>query len=158
MAIADHVAHAHRAHGPSLNRLALSATLHCLSGCATGEVLGLVIGTAAGWSTAATIATAVALAFAFGYAFTVAPLLRSGLGLRRALKIALAADTVSITVMEIVDNAAMLLIPGAITAGLTSPLFWGSMAASLALAAIAVFPINRWLIARGGGHAHVHHH
>lgn len=150
--------HAHHHHQPSLNRLAVSATLHCLTGCAIGEVLGMVLGTAWGWSNAATIALAVGLAFVFGYALTMLPLLRSGLALRAALGLALAADTASITLMEIVDNAVMLLIPGAMHAPLSSPLFWGSLAFALAVAGVAAFPLNRWLIARGRGHAVVHAH
>ena len=144
----------------SLNRTALLATLHCLSGCATGEVLGLVIGTALGWSTLATIALAVALAFLFGYAFTLGPLRRSGLPMQQALRLALAADTASIALMEIVDNGVMLVIPGAMDAPVTAPLFWGTMALSLIVAGVAAFPLNRWLIARGKGHAvaHAHHH
>lgn len=157
---AGHVPHAHQGHGTatSLNRLALSATLHCLTGCAIGEVLGLVIGTALGWGTIETIALAVGLAFLFGYAFTTVPLLRAGLPVRTALGLAFAADTASITIMELVDNAVMLLIPGAMTAGLASPLFWGSLVVALAIAAAAAFPVNRWLIARGRGHAAVHQH
>ncbi len=142
----------------ALSRLALSATLHCLTGCGIGEVLGLVIGTALGWGTVATIALAVGLAFFFGYLLAMLPLLRSGLGLRAALRIALAADTVSITVMEIVDNAVMLAVPGAMDAPLTSLLFWGPLAGALIVAAIVVYPVNRWLIARGRGHALVHAH
>lgn len=155
-----HAGHAHRhaGAGASLNRLAWSATLHCLTGCAIGEVLGLVIGTALGWSTLATIALAVGLAFLFGYAFTTVPLLRAGMTVRAALGLALAADTASITIMEVVDNGVMLLIPGAMDAGLGDPLFWGSLAVALALAAAAAFPVNRWLIARGRGHAVVHGH
>jgi hypothetical protein len=143
-----------------LTRLAMSATLHCLTGCAIGEVLGMVIGTALGWSDGATIALAVALAFFFGYSLTIAPVLRSGLPLKAAIGVALAADTLSITVMEIVDNAIMLLIPGAMDAGLTSPLFWGSLAVALAIAFVVTVPVNRWLIGRGRGHAVVHqyHH
>jgi hypothetical protein len=157
---ADHAPHAHHGHGAgtSLNRLALSATLHCLTGCAIGEVLGLVIGTALGWGTIETIALAVGLAFLFGYAFTTVPLLRAGLPVRAALGLALAADTASITIMELVDNAVMLLIPGAMEAGLAAPLFWGSLVVALAIAAAAAFPVNRWLIARGRGHAVVHQH
>ena len=139
-----------------LTRLAVSATLHCLTGCAIGEVLGMVIGTALGWSDGATIALAVALAFFFGYALTVAPVLRSGLPLRTALKVAFAADTLSITVMEIVDNGIMLAVPGAMDAGLTSLLFWGSLAFALAVAFVVTVPVNRWLISRGRGHAVVH--
>ena len=144
-------------HG-SLDALALSATLHCLTGCAIGEVLGMVIGTATGLGDLATIALAVALAFLFGYALTMRPMLKSGLALGAAAKLALAADTASITIMEIVDNAIMLAIPGAMSAGLGSVLFWGSLAFSLAVAGIAAFPVNRWLIARGRGHAVVHAH
>jgi hypothetical protein len=141
-----------------LNRLALSATLHCLTGCGIGEVLGMVIGTALGWGNLPTLALAVALAFAFGYALTLLPLLRAGLGLRTALGLALAADTASIAVMEAVDNAVMVAVPGAMEAGLADPLFWGSLALALAAAAVAAFPVNRWLIARGRGHAVVHAH
>jgi Domain of unknown function (DUF4396) len=142
-----------------LNRTAWSATLHCLTGCAIGEVLGMVIGTALGWSNVPTIALAVVLAFCFGYALTLRPLL-SAMPFAAALRLALAADTASITVMEIVDNVIMLVIPGAMDAGLASVLFWASLAFSLAVAAVAAFPVNRWLIARGRGHAvvHAHHH
>jgi hypothetical protein len=142
----------------SLNRLAFSATAHCLTGCAIGEVLGLVIGTVLGWGTVATIALAVVLAFFFGYSLTMLPLLRSGLTLATVLPIAFAADTLSITVMEIVDNFIILVIPGAMEAGLGSLLFWGSLAFALAVAFVAAFPVNRWLIARGKGHAVVHEH
>jgi hypothetical protein len=146
------------AHGVSLNRLAFTATTHCLTGCAIGEVLGMVIGTALGWSNVATIATAVVLAFLFGYGLTMLPLLRSGLAVGAVLKLALAADTVSITIMEIVDNLVMVVIPGAMHAGLDEALFWGSLGAALAIAGAAAFPVNRWLIARGRGHAVVHSH
>jgi Domain of unknown function (DUF4396) len=139
-----------------LDRLALMATLHCLTGCAIGEVLGLVIGTALGWSDAATIALAVGLAFLFGYSFTGVPLLRSGLPWATVAPIALAADTVSIAVMEIVDNTVVVLIPGAMDAGLDGPLFWGALALALAAAFAAAYPVNRTLIARGRGHARVH--
>jgi hypothetical protein len=132
--------------------------LHCLTGCAIGEVLGLVIGTALGWGNVATIALAVVLAFFFGYSLTMLPLLRSGLALGAAIPLALAADTLSIAVMEIVDNAVMLVVPGAMEAGLASPLFWGSLAFALAVAFVAAFPVNRYLIARGRGHAVVHEH
>jgi len=142
----------------SLNRLAASATTHCLTGCAIGEVLGLVIGTALGWRTVPTIALAIALAFFFGYLLTSIPLLRSGLPLGEIVPIALAADTVSIAVMEIVDNAIILIIPGAMDAGLDSALFWGSLAFALAVAWVVAFPVNRYLIARGRGHAVVHEH
>ena len=140
----------------SLNRLAFSATAHCLTGCAIGEVLGLVIGTILGWGTFATIVLAVVLAFFFGYSLTMLPLLRSGLALGTVLPIAFAADTLSITVMEIVDNLIILVIPGAMEAGLGSLLFWGSLAFALAVAFVAAFPVNRWLISRGKGHAVVH--
>src|ERR671911_60751 len=144
----------------SLNRTAFSATLHCLTGCAIGEVLGIVIGTALGWGNVATIALAVVLAFFFGYSLTMIPLLRSGLALATTLPFAFASDTLSITVMEIVDNAIMLVVPGAMEAGPGSFLFWGSLAFALAVAFVAAFPVNRWLIARGKGHAVVHeyHH
>jgi uncharacterized membrane protein (Fun14 family) len=140
----------------SLNRIAASATLHCLTGCSIGEVLGLVIGTALGWGNAPTIALAVVLAFLFGYALTMLPLLRSGLPVRNALRLALLSDTASIALMELVDNVIMLSIPGAMEASLASPLFWVSMAAALGIAGFAAFPLNRWLIARGRGHAVVH--
>ncbi len=144
----------------SLNMTAFSATLHCLTGCAIGEVLGMVIGTALGWSDFATIALAVVLAFFFGYLLTMLPLLRSGLALASALPLAFASDTLSIAIMEIVDNAIMLVIPGAMEAGLGSFLFWGSLAFALAVAFVVAFPVNRYLIARGLGHAVVHeyHH
>jgi len=150
--------HRHHADSPSLNRLAASATTHCMTGCAIGEVLGLVIAQAAGWGTAASIAIAVVLAFCFGYLLTMLPLLRSGMRFGTATGLALAADTASITVMEIVDNAIMLVIPGAMSAGLASMLFWGSLVIALGIAWVAAFPVNRWLIARGRGHAAVHRH
>ncbi len=142
----------------SLNRLAASATTHCMTGCAIGEVLGLVIATAAGWGTAASIGLAVILAFFFGYSLTMLPLLRSGMTFAAASGLALAADTASITVMEIVDNVIMVFIPGAMDSGLGSWLFWGSLALALGVAWIAAFPVNRWLIARGTGHAKLHAH
>ena len=164
----DQMDHQHMHHDPalsqadaastSLNRLAFTATVHCLSGCAVGEVLGLVIGTALGWATVPTIALAVGLAFLFGYAFTMIPLLRAGLAFGAVLKLALAADTVSVLIMEIVDNAIMLVIPGAMDAGLGSALFWGSLAVALVIAGAVAFPVNRWLIARGKGHAVIHQH
>jgi hypothetical protein len=141
----------------STSRLALQATLHCLTGCGIGEVLGLVVATALGWGNAASIALAVVLAFVFGYSLTLRPLVGE-LPLRRALGLALAADTLSITVMEIVDNATVLVVPGAMDAGLLDPLFWGTLAVGLAIAFVAAFPANRWLIARGRGHAVVHAH
>jgi hypothetical protein len=142
----------------SLNRTAFSATVHCLTGCAIGEVLGMIIGTALGWGDYQTIVLAIVLAFLFGYSLTMLPLLRSGLVLGAAVPLALASDTISIAVMEIVDNAIMLLIPGAMEAGLTNALFWGSLAAALVIAGAVAFPVNRWLIARGRGHAVVHQH
>jgi hypothetical protein len=147
--------HSHHTH-QSLDRTALAATLHCLLGCAIGEVAGLVIGTALGWSNGATIALAVALAFLSGFALTAIPFLRRGYPLRQALRIAFAADVASITIMELVDNAIMLAIPGAMDAPLDSLHFWASMAAALVVAGVAAYPVNRWLIARGRGHAVVH--
>ena len=140
--------------------MAAQATLHCLTGCAIGEVLGMVIGTAAGLPDAATVVLSIALAFAFGYALTMRGVLRSGLPFRRALQVALAADTVSIAVMEVVDNAVIVAVPGAMDAGLASALFWLSLAGSLAIAFVATTPVNRWMIGRGKGHAvvHAHHH
>jgi hypothetical protein len=143
---------------PSLNRLALSATIHCLTGCGIGEVLGLVIATQLGWHDVPAIALAIVLAFVFGYGLTLRPLLSSGMALRSALGLAFAADTLSITVMEIVDNAILLVIPGAMDAGITDILFWGSLAIALAVAGVAAYPVNRWLIAHGRGHAVVHEH
>jgi hypothetical protein len=142
----------------NLNRLAFSATVHCLTGCAIGEVLGMIIGTALGWGDYETIALAVVLAFFFGYSLTMLPLLRGGLALAAAIPLALASDTISIAVMEIVDNAIMLWIPGAMEAGLTNLLFWGSLTAALLIAGAIAYPVNRWLIARGKGHAVVHQH
>jgi hypothetical protein len=142
----------------SLNRTAFSATLHCLTGCAIGEVLGIVIGTALGWSNVATIGLAIVLAFFFGYGLTILPLVRSGMALGAVLPLAFASDTLSITVMEIVDNLIIVVIPGAMDAGLGSLLFWGSLAFALAVAFVAAFPVNRYLISRGKGHAVVHKH
>jgi Domain of unknown function (DUF4396) len=141
-----------------LNRLAFSATVHCLTGCAIGEVLGLVVATALGLGDAASIAIAVVLAFFFGYSLTLLPLLRSGTALAAALGLALVSDTLSILVMEIVDNAIVLAVPGAMDAGLDTLLFWGSLTAALAVAFLAAFPVNRMLIRRGKGHAVVHAH
>ena len=154
------IAASHESHGPpvSLNRSAFAATWHCLTGCAIGEVLGLVIATALGWGNAASIGLAIVLAFAFGYFMTLRPLVRSGLPLHKAARIALAADTVSIAVMEIVDNGFVLLVPGAMQAGLGDFLFWWSLAVGLFIAFWAAFPVNRALIARGRGHAAVHAH
>ena len=148
------MSHASDAHAQaSLNRAAFSATTHCLTGCAIGEVLGMVIATALGWGNTASIAISIVLAFFFGYALTLGPLLRAGVPLRRALPLAFASDTASITVMEIVDNAFILLVPGAIDAGLGQALFWWSLGLSLVIAFVVAFPLNRWLIARGRGHA-----
>jgi hypothetical protein len=143
---------------PSLDVLALAATVHCLTGCAIGEVLGMVLGTALGWSNGATVAASILLAFAFGYALTSLPLVRSGMPLRRVAPLAFASDTLSIATMEVVDTVIVLVIPGALAAGLTDPLFWGSLAAALVLAGTAAYPVNRRLIARGKGHAIAHGH
>ncbi|MEA2513131.1 MAG: hypothetical protein QOF33_2131 [Thermomicrobiales bacterium] len=145
-------------YGTSLRRLAFSATVHCLTGCAIGEVLGMVIGTALGWGDVETIVLAVVLAFFFGYSLTMRPLLAAGVAFAQAARLALAADTISIAIMEIVDNAIMLAIPDAMGAGLDAPLFWGSLAFALAIAFVAAFPVNMWLIGRGRGHAVVHGH
>jgi hypothetical protein len=136
--------------------MAAQATLHCLTGCAIGEVLGMIIGTALNWSNLATVVLAIALAFVFGYALTVRGVLRSGLDLRSALKVALAADTASIAVMEVIDNTVVLLVPGAMDAGLGSWLFWAALALSLAVAFVVTTPFNKWMIGRGRGHAVVH--
>ena len=142
----------------NLNPMALSATLHCLTGCAIGEVTGMVIGTALGLGNWETVLLAVTLAFASGYAMTMFPLLRAGFTFKRAAGLALAADTASVSIMEVVDNAIMLAIPGAMDAALSDALFWGSLAVALVLAGVAAYPVNRWLIARGRGHAVVHGH
>ena len=132
--------------------------MHCLTGCAIGEVLGVAIGTALGWGNFETIVLAIVLAFFFGYSLTMLPLIRGGLALAAALPIAFASDTISIAIMELVDNAIILAIPGAMEAGLADPLFWSSLAVALLVAGVAAFPANRWLIARGRGHAVVHAH
>ncbi|EHR48504.1 hypothetical protein SacmaDRAFT_0192 [Saccharomonospora marina XMU15] len=163
---ADHADHAHHgSHGhhgshPATWGVAASATLHCLTGCAVGEILGMVIGTALGWNAAATIVLAVALAFFFGYAFSMRGVLRAGVGFKQALKVALAADTVSIAVMEIVDNGVMVAVPGAMEAGLGTVLFWGALAFAFLVAFLITMPVNKWLIGRGRGHAvaHAYHH
>jgi hypothetical protein len=158
-------AHEHHGHGHhhelptsgrALDLVALSATLHCLTGCAIGEIVGMIIGTALGFSDLGTIALAIALAFVFGYSLTSLPLLRAGLALGAVIPIALASDTISIGIMEIVDNAILVAIPGAMEAGLEDLLFWGSLAVALAIAGMAAYPANRWLIARGKGHVAVH--
>lgn len=143
-------------HGAALTGVALSATLHCLTGCALGEVAGMAIGTALGFSDLGTIALAVALAFLFGYTLTSLPLLRAGLALSAVVPIALASDTLSIALMEVVDNAIMLLVPGAMEAGIGDVLFWGSLSFALVVAGAVAFPLNRWLISRGKGHTAVH--
>jgi uncharacterized protein DUF4396 len=157
----DATAHAHHHHemptqGRALTAVAISATLHCLTGCALGEIAGVAIGTAAGFSNGATIALAIALAFLFGYGLTSLPLLRAGLALSAVIPIALASDTLSIATMELVDNAIILAIPGAMEAGLDSLLFWGSLSFALFVAGLIAMPVNRWLIARGKGHVAVH--
>jgi uncharacterized protein DUF4396 len=151
----DHTTHGH-GDGTSLNRSAVQATLHCLTGCAIGEVLGMVIATALGWGNTASIGISVVLAFAFGYALTLGPILRAGVPVRRAARLTVASDTVSIATMELVDNAFVLIVPGALAAGLADGLFWWSLAVSLAIAFVITVPVNRWLIARGRGHAVVH--
>jgi hypothetical protein len=153
---AEHHHHELPTEGSALSAVALSATLHCLTGCAIGEVLGMVIGTALGFSDWGTVALAVVLAFLFGYTLTSLPLFRAGLSLGAVVPIAFASDTLSIAVMEIVDNALMLVIPGAIDAGVGDVLFWGSLSVALVIAGLFAFPVNRWLIARGKGHAVVH--
>jgi len=142
--------------GKSLNALSFSATVHCLTGCAIGEIAGLAIGTALGFSNLGTIVLAVILAFFFGYGLTSLPLLRSGMPLGEVMPIAFASDTLSITTMEIIDNLVVLAVPGAMDAGLDSLLFWGSLAFALIVAGLIAWPVNRWLIARGKGHAVVH--
>ncbi|MBA5223778.1 DUF4396 domain-containing protein [Streptomyces griseoaurantiacus] len=155
----DHASHGGmHSHGLSDWGTAARATAHCLTGCALGEVAGMVIGTAAGLHNAATVVLSIALAFVFGYALTMRGVLRAGLPLRRAAKLALAADTVSIAVMELIDNTVMVGVPGAMTAGLSDPLFWGALAFSLVLAFLVTLPVNRWMIGRGKGHAVVHAH
>lgn len=160
MEAATHAGHDHQhampTSGRALTQVAISATLHCLAGCAIGEILGMAIGTAIGLSNGANIALAIVLAFLFGYALTSLPLLRAGLALAAVIPIALASDTVSIGVMEIVDNAIVLTIPGALDAGLGDLLFWGSLSVALVVAGFFALPVNRWLIARGKGHAVVH--
>ena len=150
----DHDTHSHA--GPATWGMAAQATLHCLTGCAIGEVLGMVVGTALGLHAAATVVLSIALAFVFGYALTMRGVLRAGLPFSRALRVALAADTVSIAVMEVVDNSVVVAVPGAMDAGLTSALFWLSLAGSLVVAFVVTTPVNRWMIGRGRGHAVVH--
>jgi hypothetical protein len=157
----DHDAASHAHHGMDASwRGAAQATLHCLTGCAIGEVLGMVIGTSVGLHNAGTVVLSIVLAFVFGYGLTMRGVLRAGLPFRRAFAVALAADTVSIAVMELVDNTVVVAIPGAMDAGVTSLLFWGSLAISLVIAFVVTTPVNRWMIARGRGHAvvHAYHH
>lgn len=160
----EHSEHEHhgpaRLRGSDLTRSAISATTHCLTGCAIGEILGMVLATWWGWGNVASIALAIVLAFFFGYSLTIRPILRAGIGLRRAIGVAFAADTVSITVMEMMDNAFIVAVPNALTAGLADGLFWWSLLASLAVAFVVTVPVNRMLIARGRGHAvvHAYHH
>lgn len=152
----DHHHHEMPTEGRALTNVAVSATLHCLTGCAIGEILGVTIGTALGFSDVGTIALAVALAFMFGYGLTSLPLLRAGFALAAVVPIALASDTFSIAMMEIVDNAILLVIPGAMEASLRDVLFWGSLSFALFIAFLAALPVNRWLISRGKGHVAVH--
>ncbi len=159
----DHSSHYHHLTEPrkaSLTSLAYSATAHCLTGCAIGEVLGMVIGAYLGLANLTTVALSVMLAFLFGYLLTIKPLLRNGLALRTALGLAFASDTLSIATMEGIDNVVMLIIPGAMDAGLGTVLFWGSLVFSLVLAFFTAVPVNRWLLSKGRGHALVHqyHH
>jgi hypothetical protein len=151
--------HAHHGHAMDASwTIALSATLHCLTGCAIGEVVGMIVGTALGWSDGATIALAIGLAFLFGYTLTSIPLLRAGMALGAVIPIALATDTVSIAIMEIVDNAILLAIPGAMEEGLTDIGFYAALTFALIVAGAAALPVNRWLISRGRGHAVLHQH
>jgi hypothetical protein len=159
-----HAGHLHHQHGEqqpdSSWAMAVRATLHCLTGCAIGEVLGMIIGTALGWGNTPTLVLAIALAFFFGYALTLRGVLKAGVGLRAAVRVALAADTLSIAVMELVDNGVLVLWPGAMDAGLDDALFWGALALALAVAFVVTTPVNKWMIGRGKGHAVVHryHH
>jgi hypothetical protein len=158
--MAHATAHEHQHGSESLTRTAISATLHCLTGCAIGEVLGMILATWWAWGNFASIVLSIVLAFFFGYSLTLRPVLGAGVSVRRALPIAFASDTASITVMEIVDNAFILIVPGAISAGLGDSLFWWSLGVSLIIAFVCAVPVNRWLIARGKGHAvvHAYHH
>ncbi|MCX8559937.1 DUF4396 domain-containing protein [Mycolicibacterium mucogenicum] len=150
----SHMGHAH--HGGSINAMAVSATLHCLTGCAIGEIVGLIIGTALGLTNLATIGLAIALAFVFGYTLSTLPLLKAGLAIGTALSVVLAADTLSIATMEIVDNVVMAVIPGAMNAGLVNPIFWIGMMIALTVAFFAAYPVNRYLLQKGKGHALTH--
>ncbi|MEU7097409.1 DUF4396 domain-containing protein [Streptomyces longwoodensis] len=155
----QHEAHAHHS-APAPWATAVQATLHCLTGCAIGEVLGMVVGTALGWGNLATTVLAIVLAFFFGYSLTLRGVLRAGVGLRAAVRVALAADTLSIAVMELIDNGVIALWPRAMDSGLSDALFWVSLALSLVLAFLVTTPVNKWMIGRGKGHAVVHryHH
>ncbi|MFH8730340.1 MULTISPECIES: DUF4396 domain-containing protein [unclassified Streptomyces] len=160
---AGHEQHAHAGHGGLGNvswSMAAQATLHCLTGCAIGEVLGMVIGTAFGWGNVPTMILAIVLAFFFGYALTLRGILKAGVDFRTAFRVALAADTLSIAVMELIDNGVIVLWPNAMDAHLADGLFWGALAASLAIAFVVTTPVNKWMIGRGKGHAVVHqyHH
>ena len=152
----EHHAHDHSPEGAELTRTAISATVHCLTGCAIGEVLGMVLATAFGWGNGLSIAASISLAFVFGYALTSIPLFKAGLSMRQVVGLALAADTFSIATMELLDSLTILIVPGAMDAGLGDVLFWGSLAGALFIAFWAAVPVNRWLIARGKGHAVVH--
>jgi hypothetical protein len=140
----------------NINQTAVSATLHCLTGCAIGEILGLIIGTALGWSNIQTIILAVSLAFLFGYSLSLLPVVKSGVAITTALPIVFASDTLSIATMEVVDNGVMAVIPGAMEAGLVNPIFWLSMTVALTAAFFAAFPVNRYLLGKGKGHALLH--
>ncbi|MEU6983700.1 DUF4396 domain-containing protein [Streptomyces sp. NPDC046324] len=159
---ADHHSTAHEDHAPGKASwsMAMKATLHCLTGCAIGEVLGMIIGTALGWGNAPTMILAIVLAFFFGYSLTLWAVVRAGLSLKAAVGVALAADTLSIAVMEIVDNGVLLLVPGAMDAHLSDALFWGALAFAFLVAFLITTPVNKWMIGRGKGHAVVHryHH
>jgi len=152
----EHTHQQHRVPPAALTRSAVQATLHCLTGCAIGEVLGMVLAAAFGWGNVTSIAVSICLAFVFGYSLTIRPVLAAGVGLRRAVGVAFASDTVSITTMEIVDNAFILIVPGALAAGLGDALFWWSLGLSLVIAFVLTVPVNRWLISRGRGHAVMH--
>ncbi|MFE6338449.1 DUF4396 domain-containing protein [Streptomyces sp. NPDC057806] len=154
---AGHTGHdSHAGHGKASWGMAIKATLHCLTGCAVGEILGMVIGTALGWANVPTMVLAISLAFLFGYSFTLIAVLRAGLDLKSAVKVALAADTVSIAVMEFVDNAIIALTPGAMDAHLDDALFWSALLGGFAVAFVITTPVNKWMIGRGKGHAVVH--
>jgi hypothetical protein len=156
--VTDHQHHDQHDHHDmgGVTRMAVSATLHCLTGCAIGEVAGLIIGTAAGLSNGVVIVLSIALAFVFGFSLSSLPLLKAGLGLGAALSVVFAADTLSIATMELTDNVVMALIPGAMNAGLVNVLFWVGMMISLTIAFFAAWPVNRWLLQRGKGHALTH--